>query len=166
MVSFASAQLFPANTMSSLTSFLQEQLNPDGKWEVAISEKSYPSGYQNVREGKLLSHDKKLSKPSEFYYLEPGLHPSITDIVEVINTLIHEGHNHSKTCITVKVSRRTHKVDIYIAIEGSDLALFSTYLGHIFGSFVGNEFGVMLGGKGPHKQGCIHNIGTFTIFSH
>ena len=46
--------------------------------------------YQNVTEGKLMLFDKKLSKSSEFYYLEPGLHPSMTDIVEAMNTLIQE----------------------------------------------------------------------------
>ena len=32
---------------------------------------------------------------SDLYYLEPGLHLSITDIVEGTNTLIHDRHNHS-----------------------------------------------------------------------
>ena len=59
--------------------------------------------------------DKKLSKSSEFYYLEPGLYPSITDIVEAMNILIQERHNHSKNFITVKVSRRTQKVEIFLA---------------------------------------------------
>ena len=67
-----------------------------------------------------------------------------------MNTLIEERHNHSGNCITVKVSR-TRKVEIYLANEGSGLAFFSTDLGHIFGSNVANEFGVMLIGKGPHK---------------
>ena len=46
---------------------------------------------------------KKLSKSSEFYCLEPGLYPSIKDIVEAMNTLIQERHNHSENCVTVKV---------------------------------------------------------------
>ena len=88
--------------------------------------------------------DKKFSKWSEFYYLEPGLYPSITDIVEAMNTLIQERHNHSENCITVKVSRRTQKVEIYLANERSGLAFFSTDLGHILRSNVHYEFGVML----------------------
>ena len=95
--------------------------------------------------------DKKLSKLSEFYYLEPGLFRSITEIVEAMNTLIQERHNHSENCITVKVSRRTKKVEINLANERSGLALFSTDMGHNFGSNVGHEFGVMFRGKGPHK---------------
>ena len=47
--------------------------------------------------------DKTLSKLSEFYYLEPGLYPSITDIDEAMNTLIQQKHNDSQSKITVKV---------------------------------------------------------------
>ena len=84
--------------------------------------------------------DKKLSKSLEFHYLEPGLYPSITDIVEGVNILIQEKHNHSEICIKINVSRRTQKNEIYLAKEGSGLAFLSTDLGHIFGCKVGNEF--------------------------
>ena len=47
--------------------------------------------------------------------------------------------------------RRTQKIEIYLANEGSGLAFFSTDLEHIFGSKIGNEYGVMLRGKEPHK---------------
>ena len=141
LVSKASAQLFSDNTLSSFTNFLPEQLNLDGQWEVAISETSYPSMYQNVTEGKLVCFDKKLSRLSEFYYLKPGIYPSITEIVEAMNIFIQEGHNHSENCIKGKVSRRTQRDDIYLANEGSGLAFFSTDLGHIFGNNDGNQFG-------------------------
>ena len=151
LVSNASAQLFPDNRLSSFTNFLPEQLNMDGQWEVAISEISYPSVYQNVTEGKFMFFRKKLSKSSDFYYLEPGPYPSVTDIVEAMSTLIQERHNHSENCIRVKASRRTQKVQIYLANEGSGRAFFSTDLGHIFENNDANEFGVMLRGKAPHK---------------
>ena len=103
------------------------------------------------KQRRIIPTESKLSKSLEFYYLEPGLYPSITDIVEAINILIQERHNHSENCIKAKVSRRTQKVEIYLANKGFGLAFFSKDLGHIFGSNVGNEFGVMLRGKGPHK---------------
>ena len=158
LVSNASAQPFPDNALSSFTNFLPEQLNRDGQWEVAISEISYPSMYQNVTEGKFLFFDKKLLKSSEFYYLKPGLYPSKTDIVEAINILIQERHNHSENCIKVKVSRKAQKVGIYLANEAAGLAFFSTDLGHIFGSNVDNELGVMLRRKGPHKPEFAYDI--------
>ena len=119
LVSNASSQLFPNNTLSSFTNFLPEQVNLDGQWEVAISEISYPSMYENVTEGKVMFYDEKLSKTTEAYYLEPGLYSSITDIVEAMNTLIQERNNHRDTCITIKVSRVTQKVKVYLAIGES-----------------------------------------------
>ena len=95
---------------------------------------------------------EKFSKSFEFYYLEPGLNPSITDTVESMHTLIQERHNHSENCIIVTVSRRTQKVEIYLANEGSGPAFSSTGLEHIVGSNVGYEFGVMLRGKRPQKS--------------
>ena len=114
--------------------------------------------YQNPTEGKLRFLTKKLSNSLEFFELEPVLYPSNTDIVEAMNILIQERHNHSENCIKVKVSRGTQKVEIYLANGGSGLAFFSTDLGHIFGSNVGNEIGVMLRGKGPHKPKSAYDI--------
>ena len=160
LVSNASAQLFPDNTLSSFTNFLTEQLNLEGQWEVAISEISYPSMYQNVTEGKFMFFDKKFSKSSEFYYLEPGLYPSI---VEAMINLIQERHNHSDNCIKAKVSRRTQKIEIHLANEASGLAFFSTDLEHIFGSNVGNEFGVMLREKDLTNQHLLTTLSAYTL---
>ena len=96
-------------------------------------------------------HDK-FSKSSDFYYLEPGPYPSITDIIETKDTLFQERHNHYENVITVELFRRTHKVEIYVANEGSGLALFFTDLGQFSGSTVGNKLGVILRGKRPHNQ--------------
>ena len=117
--------------------------------EVAISELSYPSMYQNITKGKFKFFDKKLSKSTSTYSLEPGLYTSITDIVEAINTLIQEKNNHNEICITVKVPRRTQKVVIMLANDSSGFAFCSTDLGHIFGNNAGNKFGVLMIGKGP-----------------
>ena len=38
----------------------------------------------------------------KLYYLEPGLYSSLTDIVQAMNTLIQETHNHSKIVSQLK----------------------------------------------------------------
>ena len=162
LVSKASAQLFLDNTLSYFTNFLPEQLNLEGQWEVAISEISYGSMYQNVTEGEFMFFDKKLSKSLEFYYLEPGLYHSIADIVEATNTLIQERHNHSQNFNTVKVSGTTQKIEFYLANEGSGLAFFRTNMGHIFGSNVGNEFGVMLRENDLTNQNLLTTLSAYT----
>ena len=113
---------------------------------------------QNITEGKFKVFDEKLSRSTSTYNLEPGLYTSITDIVEAMNTLIQERNNHNETCITVKVSRRTQKVVIMLANDTSGLAFCSIDLGHIFGNNVGNEFGVLMIGKGPHEPEFAYDI--------
>ena len=158
MVSNASGDSFPNNTLSSSTNFLPEQVNLEGQWEVSISEISYPSMYQNITEGKFKFFDEKLSKSTSTYNRDPGLYTSITDIVEAMNTLIQQRNNHNETCITVKVSRRSQKVVIILANDTSGLAFCSNDLGQIFGNNVGNEFGVLMIGKGPHEPEFAYDI--------
>ena len=75
-----------------------------------------------------------------------------------MKTLSQEKYNHSESSITVEVSRRTQKVEVYLANERFGLANFSTDLGHIFGSNVVNEFRVMLRRKRPHKTEFAYNL--------
>ena len=114
--------------------------------------------YRIVTEGKFRFSDKKLSKSSESYYLETGHYPSITYIVEAMNILIQERHNHSENCIKTKMSGSTKKNKIYLANEGSGPVSFSMDLGHIFAINVGKEFGVMLRGRGSHKPEFAYDI--------
>ena len=151
LVSNASGELFPDNTLSSFTNFLPEQVNLEGQSEVAISEISYPSMYQNITEGKIKFFDKKFSKCTSTYSIEPGLYTSITDIVEAMNTLIQQRNNQYETC-------RTQKVVIMLANDSSGLAFCNTDLGHIFGNNVGNEIGVLMIGKGPHEPEFAYDI--------
>ena len=78
-----------------------------------------------------------------------------------MNRLIKERNNLNETCITVKVSRRTQKVVIMLANDTSGLAFCSTGLGHNFGNNVGNEFGVLMKGKGPHEPQFDYDIVRF-----
>ena len=120
--------------------------------------------YKNFTEGKFfVFFDKKISKSSELFYLEPGFHPSITDTVKAMNFLIQRRHNHSENCIKDEVSRRTQKIEIYLANEGSGLAFFRTDLGHVFGSNVGIEFGVMLRGKDLTNQNLLTTLSAYTL---
>ena len=130
----------------------------EGQWEVAISEKTYPSVYQSITEGKFKFLDEELSKSTSTYSIEAGLYTSITDIVEAMNTFIQERNNHNENCITVKVSRRTQNIVIMLANDSSGLAFCSTDLEDIFGNNVGNEFGLLMIGKGPHESEFAYDI--------
>ena len=56
------------------------------------------------------------------------------------------------------MTRRTQKFQIYLAKEASGLAFFSTDLGHILGSTIDTDFGVMLRRKGPHKPEFAYDL--------
>ena len=103
-------------------------------------------------------HDEKLSQTTEAYYLEPGLYSSVTDIVEAMKTIIQERNNHTDTCITIRVSRVTQKVKVYLASEESSLSIFSTDLGHIFGGEVRNYLGILMSEKVPHEPTFAYDI--------
>ena len=61
LVSNASFNCYPNNSLRSFTKFLPEQTHLREEWEVAISEKSYPSSYQNVTEEKFTFIDGRES---------------------------------------------------------------------------------------------------------
>ena len=90
--------------------------------------------------------------------MESGFDISISDIVETMNTLILERHIHSESCIIVKRCPRKQRAEIYLPNEEFGLAFFSTGLAHIYGIIVGNEFGLMLRGKRPHKPKFTYDI--------
>ena len=71
--------------------FAERTIRLEEHWEVAISEISYPSMYQNITEGYFKFFDEKLSKTTSTYNLEHGLYTSITDIVEAMKTFLKRG---------------------------------------------------------------------------
>ena len=86
------------------------------------------------------------------------MYSSITESVEAMDTLMQEKYNHRDTCITIKVSRVTQKVRVYLANEKMSLALFSTDLGHIFGGDVRNDLGILMCGKGSLEPTFAYHI--------
>ena len=101
---------------------------------------------------------KKLWNSSGFCYVEPGRHSSITDFVEAMNTLIQERHNHSESCITVEVSRRTKKFRFTLQMKDLMWHSVKRTWDTFSASKVDNELGVLLGRKGPHKTQVAHKI--------
>ena len=89
LVSNASFNCYPNNSLSSFTNFLPEQIRLKGEWEVAISEISYTSLYQNVTEGKFTFIDGRESpeekRKIQPMHIEPALYPSVVDIVVAMN---------------------------------------------------------------------------------
>ena len=81
----------------------------------------------------------------------------MTDLVEAMNTLFQERNNTTKLA---KQSRflAQRKVVVMLANDNSGFAFCSTDLSHIFGNNVGQKFGVMMIGKGPHEPEFAYEI--------
>ena len=75
-----------------------------------------------------------------------------------MKTLIQGRNNHRNICITIKVSRVTQRTKVYLAIDESSLANFSTDLGHIFEGDVRNDLGILMCGKGLHEPTFAYDI--------
>ena len=137
--------------------FLPEQLNQKSQWEVAVSKISYPSLYQNVTLGKFLFFDKNLLKIQNFATWNP------VSTLPLRIMLKPWTRSFKKDTITTKAESQLkcleeRKSDIYLAIWGSCLAFFSADVGHIFRNKLGNGFGVIFRGKGPHKPTFAYDI--------
>ena len=153
LVSNASFDCYPNNTLSSFTNFLPEQINLDGEWEVAITELSYPSLYQTITEGKFFYLDEATpdTKPSDYYTLDPGLYPSISDIVNEMNRKIQERKKYEKTPIKLHVNKITQRISLSLPNQNSLLCIFSADLCHVFGCEEAvYGMGVFMSGGGPH----------------
>ena len=153
---------------SALLQILPEQLNQEVQSEVAILERSYPSMYQTVTEGKIMFFELTnfevvlilLSGTRFLPFHDDFLNPWTQSFKKVTIT--------TKAVSSFKVSQRTQEAGICHSNEGSVLAFFCTDLGHIFGSKVGNEYVAMLKWKMSYKLSlsnvivCIHPLKIYT----
>ena len=92
LVSNASFDCYPNNTLSPFTNFLPEQINLEVEWDVPITELSYPSLYQNFTDGKFfhLNAATTDTKRSDYYTMDSGLYPSVSDNVNEMNKTLRK----------------------------------------------------------------------------
>ena len=138
LVSNASFNCYPNNSLSSFTNFLPEQIHLKGEWEVAISVISYPSLYQNVTEGKFTFVDGRESPEEKRkivpMHFEPRLYPSIVDIVVAMNNKNPErlgAQAFENNGFYVSVDKITQKVAVHLPENQSVFIIQSSDLSHI-----------------------------------
>ena len=140
LVSNASFNCYPNNSLSYFTNFLLEQIHLKGEWEVATSEISYPFLYQNVTEGKFTFVDGR-ENPEEKrkvqpMHVEPGLYSSIVYTVVAMNDKVRKSIGAQKyeyNGIYVSVDKITQKVAVHLPEDQSVFIIQSADLSHIFG---------------------------------
>lgn len=99
LVSNASLNLYPDNSLSSFKNFLPEQIQLDGSWEVALDEIYFPSMMKNVVDGSFkvgfVENNEEHFKPSHFnrnvpLAIPPGHYDSLKEIFDAINKTLLE----------------------------------------------------------------------------
>lgn len=100
LVSSASMDLFPSNTLSSFRNYLSEALNLDGTWAVALTEITFPSNIYNVSDTKINVYESNEESGNEelsdvvvrrrvpkTVHVRPGCYASVIDLlIEIQNT--------------------------------------------------------------------------------
>ena len=72
-------------------------------------------------------------KPSDYYTHEPGLYPSISDIVNEMKKKIQERDKYDKTPMRLHVNKITQQISFRLPNENSLLVILSADLCHVFG---------------------------------
>ena len=109
--------------------------------------------YQNITEGKFFYLDEATpnTKPSDYYTLDPGLYPLISDIVIETNKKVQEREKYEKTPIRLHVNKITQRISLSLPHENFLLVIFSADLCHFFGfEEVVYGMGVFMSRGGPN----------------
>ena len=95
-------------------------------------------------------------------HIEPGLYPSIVDIVVAMNDKVRKrigAQKYEYNGIYVSVDKITQKIAIYLTEDQSVFIVQSADLSHIFGcDLEQNHTGVIMKGKGPHYPQYSYDI--------
>ena len=121
---------------------------------------------ENVTEGKFTfiagrksPEEKRKIQPM---LIEPGLYPSIVDIVVAMNDKVRKrigAQKYENNGIYVSVDKITQKISIYLPEDQSVFIIQSADLSHIFGcDLEQNQTDVITKGKGPHYPQYSYDI--------
>ena len=112
-----------------------------------------PCTGRDITEGKFFYLDEATptTKPSDYYTLDPGLYPSISDIVNEMNKKVQEREKYEKTPMKLNVNKITQRITLSLPHENSLLVIISADLCHVFGCEEAvYGMGVFMSGAGPH----------------
>lgn len=141
LVSNASMDVYPHNTMASFNNFLPEQITLDGSWEVAVMEISYPALYHNVTDGRFRYKRDGDDKELEIREIPQGFYKSLNEILIAMRVAAGKDIE-----ITWEINTRNHRVEITLPNNYAGLNIISEDLAHILGF----PMSFLLLGVGPH----------------
>ena len=91
MVSNASSQAYPQNTIASFTNFLPDKNELDGSWEVALVEVSYAGIYYNIEGGLMTFHyDEKFK---HVFAIQPAVFNSMDEFAISLTDILKKARH-------------------------------------------------------------------------
>lgn len=153
LVSNASTQYYPNNKLSSFRTVLplENGLQLDGKWEVALSEIVFPTQVKNITDGAY-TYRNRSGDDYKTERIPAGVYHSVNDVIMAIKRQV-DVHHRVGMKWKFSVDPKTQLLSITLSEGSSYLDLVSTDLKTILG-FTGEK--VHLNGVGPH-------VGTFPV---
>ena len=148
LVSNASMNVYPNNTIASFTNFLPEQIYLDGEWEVALLEVAYPNLYHNISDGRFRYKEDEHDENLEIMEIPAGLYTSLNDIMAAMREVAEEQLKNKTIDFDWNVNNRTQMIEINLPNDSAGLNIISPDIAHILGF----PMSVLLLGKGPHKS--------------
>lgn len=159
VVSNASMDFYPDNTLSSFTNYYRDQINLDGDWRVGISSINYPSIVKNIVDGRFIAYTVRGDEDErhvELYNVEPGLYKNVGELIYAITKIASIEIDYAVNEITGKLtlvfnaseglSFPTREIPNILGFEGEDdesMYVFDWI--HIGRSY--NQRGAILTGK-------------------
>ncbi|MEN0051323.1 MAG: hypothetical protein AAF806_29935 [Bacteroidota bacterium] len=128
--------IYSDNTLASFTNFLPEQISLDGKWEVALSEITYPCLYYNVSDGKFkFNMDITDTDAKTELKIPEGMYYSIQEVIAAMNEAIIDRYDdkNNRVPISITYSGKDYKLKLKLRDKLNLLNLTGADLAHILG---------------------------------
>ena len=146
LVSNASTDIYPSNSLSSFTNFLPDQINLEGDWEVALLEASHPTLYYNISDGRFRYKQNENDNDMTLLQIPAGMYHSLNDILGAMRQSARASSSMKEIDFKWRINSISQRVEISLPNAGAGLDVKSPDLAHILGF----PMSVLLLGKGPH----------------
>lgn len=141
LVSNASMNVFPNNTLASFTNVFPEEISLDSDWEVCLSEITYPCFYYNIKDGHFEfdadTRDELTPWRKYKYKIDAGMYSSLSEIANAMNSkiMVYNNLKIDKNSIPVSftLNPRTYHVNLELFSKFASLTFKSKDLSNILG---------------------------------
>ena len=117
LVSNASFDVYPENSLSAFSNLLSDSIELSGQWEVALAEITYPSLYNNITDGEFTFVYQRVGPDNKLWdhekmQLPTGMYNSLDDIIQKIREASSKIRPKRKMSLKAKVINMSGLVEL------------------------------------------------------